>query len=947
MRPSLHTHRFGWSRWELISLGIACFLIACGEEGSQKPTVTTTAATSSDARFQTAGDLLLARSNCIACHSADNAVIARVGSLRAPRLDNIGRRISTQWISQYLASGSHTGATGMRMPNLMHGLAPEAKQRTVRELTAYLSSLRAGPACAPITTTRPSQMQAGEKLWKTVGCATCHAAVDENWLAKKWNASELTSFLQDPSAVWPDGQMPAMNLSSDEAQAIAAWLLRGQACNDDGSLALTKAPGVAVDYFEGDFQGVGPSATDVPTQSAFVENITLPSFVRADAWGLRFAATLTIPTTGDWTFIIGSDDGSSLSIDGELIADNPGVHGMDWKQGTRALTAGPHEILVTYFEGAGDSSLAVKWQGPNVDRQTIPSSAFTREAIELRSPSRDETSFATADIAAGRALFARLGCVQCHSSTDRSSATDTSVARIFKPLLELDLARGCLAIDPQIDVPDYDFQPRDRDALRELLSNAKSLSTPLAASDSLALHMLGLNCTACHSRQDVGQPTADALALFTGTADLGEQGRVPPTLTGAGAKLRTSAIATILAGNGRVRPYLLTRMPRFGATASAPLPALFATADRAPRDEPAVAISPELVAAGMRLAGADGLSCITCHGISGYPSLGVPAIDLSYTYARLRPSWFTRYMKNPSAIDPGTRMPTFWLPDQRIQTDVCGGDAAKQIDALWTYLSLGSSMPLPKGLVAGNEFALAPTERPIVLGTFMDGLSARCFAVGFPEQIHYVYDADHRRTAKAWRGKFMDAAGTWFGRAGLLCQPAGIDVLDFPPNDSIAVLTTAQNAWPTVAGRQAGWIFLGNDRDAAGVPTFRTQGGAADLYIEERIAPVAAIGGAHLVRDFVIRAKSEPKDVFVRAWIAQSIASTTSTPGTSGWTADNGPTIFVSGGPAFVRTIADADATQSQSNSLSTRELLVPVGFRTGSDSQRPYEARIRLEYVW
>lgn len=947
MHTPLHAHDFRWARWELFSLGIACFLIACGEESSPKPTVTTTAAPTSDARFQTAGDLLLARCNCTACHTADDTVIARAGSLPAPRLDNIGRRVSTQWISQYLESGSHAGATGMRMPNLLYGLAPQVKQNSIRQLTAYLTSLQAGLELTPITTTRPSQMQAGEKLWKTIGCATCHAAVDENWIAKKWNASELASFLKDPTAVWAEGQMPAMNLSTDEAQAIATWLLRGQARNDDGSLALTKAPGVAVDYFEGSFGGVGPSATDVPTQSAFMDNISPPAFARADAWGARFAATLTIPTTGDWTFFIGSDDGSSLSLDGEVVAASPGVHGMDWKQGTRTLTAGAHEILVTYFEGAGDSSLAVNWKGPDVGKQKIPSSAFTREAIALRSPLHDETSFTAADVAAGHALFEQLGCVQCHSSTDRSSSAPAVAVRTFKPLRELNLAQGCLAVDPQVNVPDYGFQPTDRGALQELLGDVKSLSTPLAASDTLALHMLGLNCTACHSRQDVGQPTAESLASFAGTADLGEQGRVPPTLTGAGAKLRTTAIAAILAGNGRVRPYLLTRMPRFGATTSAPLPALFAAADRAPKDEPDLAISPEFIAAGTRLAGRDGLSCITCHGISGYPSLGVPAIDLSYTYARLRPSWFARYMKDPSAIYPGTRMPTFWLPNQRIQTDVCGGDAAKQIDALWTYLSLGSSMPLPKGLVAGNEFALAPTERPIVLGTFMDGLSARCFAVGFAEQIHYVYDADHRRTAKAWRGKFMDAAGTWFGRAGLLCQPAGIDVLDFPPSDPVAVLTTAQSAWPTVAGRQAGWAFLGSDRDANGIPIFRTQGGAADLYIEERIAPVAAIGGAHLVRELVIRSKSEPKDIFVRAWAAQSIASTTSTPGTSGWTADNGPTIFVSGGPAFVRMISDADATQSQSNSLSTRELLVPVGFRTGPDPQRPYEARIRLEYVW
>lgn len=916
----------------------AFFLIAC-DKGSETPVAPTSVAAANVSTTQRAGDLLLARSNCTACHAAEAAVIARAGALPAPRLDRIGARVSASWLSQYLESSVHIGATGMRMPNLLHHLAPETKQQSIRELTAYLSSLRGGPTLTAFATTRPSQMLFGEKLWRTVGCTACHpVAPDEAWLASKWNAPELVAFLKNPASVWPGGQMPTTALADEEAQSLTAWLLRGQGRSADGSVSLTKEPGVAVDYFEGAFGGIGPSAADTPMRSTVIDQMGVPPFARADVWGTRYKSTITIPTTGQWTIWLGSDDGSSLSIDGELLIESPGMHGTDWKKATRTLAAGPHEIAVTYFEGAGDAFLEVHWQGPNQIRQKIPPAAFTREAIALHSPSLDLPAANQADIDAGRALFAQVGCMQCHGFPEIESATGTHGLKSFKPLANLDPSRGCLANDPPDTVPDYGFQPSERDTLRSLVSTAKSLASPLPAEESLALHLLALNCTGCHSRQEVGQPTVDAMALFTGTADLGEQGRVPPDLTDAGAKFRTSAIARILAGNGRVRPYMLTRMPVFGAAASEPLPDLFAAADHAPRDESDPVISDEMVAAGTRLAGLDGLACITCHGISGYPSLGVPAVDLSYTYARLRHSWFDRYMRNPAAINPGTRMPTFWQQGQRIQPEVCGGDPGKQIDALWTYLSLGSSMPLPKGMVAGSEYALMPQTRPIVLGTFMDGLSARCFAVGFPEQVHFVYDGDHRRTAKAWRGQFMDAAGTWFGRAGLLCEPAGIQVIDFPAGDAVAVLANSQSAWPTTAGRDMGWRFLGSDRDTAGVPTFRTcsSGLASDLYIEERIAPAAAVGGAHLVRDFIIRSKTEPIGVTVRAWVAANITAA----GSTGWSADNGPTIFVTGGPAFVRA---GDA----STAASANELLVPVGFRTGSDPERPYEARIRVEYVW
>ena len=926
-----------------ITLLSAFFLIAC-EKGSETPVAPAPVAAVTVSAIQRAGDLLFARSNCVACHSADASVANRTGSLDAPKLDRIGSRASAKWISNYLSTANHTGSTGMRMPNLLHGMGSDANAKTVRQLTAYLSSLQAGSTSTPFLTTRPSQISAGEKLWLSVGCTACHpAAPSDDWLGAKWNASELVSFLKDPTSVWPSGQMPKTNLSDEETQALASWLLRSQGQRADGSSALTKAPGITVDYFEGAFEGVGPNANDVPTRSGIIDQVGLPSFARDDAWGARYKATLTIPTDGSWTLWLGSDDGSSLSIDGNVLVENPGVHGPDWKKGTLTLTAGPHEILVTYFEGAGNAGLRVDWSGPNQDRRQIPASAYTREAIELRPPVADHTEFTKADIAQGRELFIQVGCVQCHGSPEVALSAETAAPKIYTPLENLDPSRGCLANDPPLAAPDYKFTASERDALRALVANAKSLLAPLPPEESLALHLLALNCTGCHSRQDVGQPTTESMALFAGTADIGEQGRVPPTLNNAGAKLRTSAITEILAGNGSVRPYVLTRMPLFGAASSKPFPALLAAADHAPREEVDSVITDEIVEAGTRLAGLDGLACISCHGISGYPSLGVPAIDLSYTYARLRHSWFEKYMRNPAAIYPGTRMPTFWQPGQRIKPEVCGGDPSKQIEAIWTYLSLGSSMPLPKGMVAGNEFDLMPQERPIVLGTFMNGLSARCFAVGFPEQVHFVYDGDHRRTAKAWRGKFMDAAGTWFGRAGLLCEPAGIDVIDFPLGDAVAILPNSQAKWPEKSGREAGWRFLGSDRDSAGVPTFRTANDT--LYIEERIAPVAAVGGAHLVREFIIRAKNEPMGVNIRAWTAPEIeriagASNAATAVQNSWKAQSGPTIFVTGGPAFVRAVDTSDQT-------SASELLVPVGFRTGSDPERPYEARIRLEYAW
>ena len=123
-----------------ITLLSAFFLIAC-EKGSETPVAPAPVAAATVSAIQRAGDLLFARSNCVACHTADPAVIARVGELQSPKLDRIGARASAKWISNYLSTANHTGSTGMRMPNLLHGMGSDANAKTVRQLTAYLSSL--------------------------------------------------------------------------------------------------------------------------------------------------------------------------------------------------------------------------------------------------------------------------------------------------------------------------------------------------------------------------------------------------------------------------------------------------------------------------------------------------------------------------------------------------------------------------------------------------------------------------------------------------------------------------------------------------------------------------------------------------------------------------------------------------------------------------------------
>jgi len=78
----------------------------------------------------------------------------------------------------------------------------------------------------------------------------------------------------------------------------------------------------------------------------------------ADHLAFLARGRVMIPTTGDWTFYINSDDGEELSIDnGALIIGSEGWQ--DNNFGTVHLTAGPHDIQVIHREATGGGDVEV------------------------------------------------------------------------------------------------------------------------------------------------------------------------------------------------------------------------------------------------------------------------------------------------------------------------------------------------------------------------------------------------------------------------------------------------------------------------------------------------------------------------------------------------------------------------------------------------------------
>jgi len=382
-------------------------------------------------------------------------------------------------------------------------------------------------------------------------------------------------------------------------------------------------------------------------------------------------------------------------------------------------------------------------------------------------------------VEAGRKLFSDLGCASCHQVPDVPSRTKAKPLHFLVGKLG-----GCLSEEKSKSTPWYDLDDFQRRALTSALLNLRNKS-PLRSVDLNHRRMVALNCYACHERNKIGGPDEARLKYFACSAsDLGDEGRVPPFLTGVGRKLQRGAMEQIIQAKLPARSYMTTRMPDFGESHAKFLSAGFAKADHDPNEKPTARDGEEFQVGrnmwGRHLLGTKGLSCVTCHQLKGKKSLGIQAMDLAHSAKRLRPEWFRDYLIDPAKFRPGTRMPSFW-PKGKPMVKGNGGSTARQIDSVWVYLNELDQSRLPEGMEKTGDFLLKPTDKPIVFRTFMEHAGMHAVAVGYPASTHAAFDSQSPRWAIAWTGKFLDAESTWDDRFTPLAKPQGADVIAIQP----------------------------------------------------------------------------------------------------------------------------------------------------------------------
>ncbi|MBL8917829.1 MAG: hypothetical protein JNJ54_03135 [Myxococcaceae bacterium] len=369
-------------------------------------------------------------------------------------------------------------------------------------------------------------------------------------------------------------------------------------------------------------------------------------------------------------------------------------------------------------------------------------------AVQVRPSAQPvSTTWSTPDaalVAEGRKAVLRYGCQACHRipgiapagrpGPDLDDFGDLPPERLEfaepRPACEY-TERECWTLArlqhpaalrrPGLDLVMPRFQLSDDDAQALavfLLSNRAQPSVPRVVDEAALAIAAGervltrYNCRGCHEVGRDEVKTGDEVQVTPRGGQIRRRyddvALAPPPLTFAGRKFQPRWLFDFLKRPRPVRPWLTVRMPTFSFGAHEPevLARFFAARDAQPFpfDDTSVPPVPEADQPAAR-ALLEKLQCARCHavGAGGDVKPAERAPDLTFAASRLKPGWMRDWLRDPQALQPGTRMPAyFFLSDEDDPTSwstpypaVLGGEVSRQIDALvWLTLDLGRAAPV-------------------------------------------------------------------------------------------------------------------------------------------------------------------------------------------------------------------------------------------------------------
>jgi len=188
---------------------------------------------------------------CISCHAPNEQARGAITPVAAPILNNPGEHFDPRWMRTWILKPQEM-KPGSAMPALFGESEQEIEEADA--IVHYLVSMGGPVKFEPVANER-TIMDDGRYSYHVMGCVMCHGALDApdkalyddslpkttpklptiNSLAhvgKKWRAAALSEFLKNPRDLHPGGRMPSMELSTEQADVITAYVMRKTGLSD-------------------------------------------------------------------------------------------------------------------------------------------------------------------------------------------------------------------------------------------------------------------------------------------------------------------------------------------------------------------------------------------------------------------------------------------------------------------------------------------------------------------------------------------------------------------------------------------------------------------------------------------------------------------------------------------------------------------------------------------